>query len=678
MKRLTAVLLSVIICFSLFSPNAFATSSTRDTSLEQTLAADLKSMSLFQGVSDTDFALSKAPTRTEAVVILIRMLGKESGAQSGSWTQPFADVAPWADKYIGYAYQQGLTKGVSETEFGSGNASAAAFLTLLLRALGYSDANGDFSYSDPYTLARSIGLLPEVVDTTNFLRADVVLVSYSALTVKIKGTSQTLAEKLILDGVFTQAQYENYYDVSAISKAEAGSELTSEQVFSKCSSSVFYIEVYDKDGNKTASGSGFFIDSLGTAVTNYHVVKGSYSSKITVSDTKQVYNVLGVYDYSEDNDWAIIKIDGSGFSYLNIGSAESVVGGAAVYAIGSPLGLQNTITEGLISNTARTEGGVSYIQTSTAISSGSSGGALINKFGKVIGITSGSYADGQNLNLAIPITYIAGFKTTSFENYTDFTKESNISLLSSMYNVEVKVGSSSTAYVYYDGGESSFLNITSSDTSIATVSNLISTTSSDSKKLVITGIKTGTASIYVKDGNRHSFKISVTVGANDPESVLKQYVKANGTYDSDYSDYYLGISRTVDNKSVDYFVDYTPGDNYDLFFTSYDKGDGYILSTYVYLVKGPLAYFDFVFKDTAKGTVTKGQGSFTKSTFDADTAVTFQSFTGNQADREGCANLCAKCVLLSLEAAEHIFYEDDVPTNIGDLGFDALYFRCFS
>ncbi len=413
MKKIIAVLLAVILCFSLIAPSAFAVSSTRNTSLEQTLASDLKLLSLFKGKSDTDFALNSAPTRAEAVVMLVRLLGKESEAQNGSWTQPFGDVASWADEYVGYAYQKGLTTGVSDTSFGSGNATAATYLTFLLRALGYSDADGDFTFSDPFTLAKSIGLLPDMVDTSNFLRADAVLISYSALSEKIKGTSQTLADKLIAAGVFTQAQYDAYYDANAISEAENDAELSSEQIYAKCSPAVFYIEVYNSSGTATASGSGFFIDSNGTAVTNYHVIKGAYSAKITVSDTKKVYNVLGVYDYSVDNDWAILKVDGSGFNYLDQGSSASVVGGANVYAIGSPLGLQNTITAGLISNTARAESGVTYIQTSAAISSGSSGGALINKFGKVIGITCASYVDGQNLNLALPITYISGYKTAS-------------------------------------------------------------------------------------------------------------------------------------------------------------------------------------------------------------------------------------------------------------------------
>ena len=418
-KRAAALLLAFIICFSVISPSAFA---TRDTSLEQELATDLKSLSLFKGVSNTNFDLNRAPTRTEAIVMLIRVLGKENAALNGSWTHPFKDVAPWANKYVGYAYQNGLSKGVSATQFGSGNATAATYLTFVLRALGYSDANGaDFTWDNPYTLARSINILPNKVDTSEFWRSDVVLISYSALPIAVKGSSQSLCDKLIADGVFTKQLYDTYYDAKAISSASSKTVLSAEEVYSKCSPAVFYIETYNASGKTIGTGSGFFVDSQGTAFTNYHVIEKAVSAKITVSDSNKVYDVKGVYDYNKDQDWAVLKIDGSGFSYLKKGDSTSAVGGATVYAIGSPLGLQNTITQGLISNPKRTEDNVNYIQISAAISPGSSGGALINKYGEVIGITSASYVYGQNLNLALPLSYLLSVNTSTVKSIVEVT-----------------------------------------------------------------------------------------------------------------------------------------------------------------------------------------------------------------------------------------------------------------
>ena len=204
-------------------------------------------------------------------------------------------------------------------------------------------------------------------------------------------------------------QYKEHYNLYAFEKQSSSAELTAEQIYAKCSPAVFYVEVYDKQGRAFATGSGFFINSDGTAVTNYHVIKGAASAMIKMASGDKIYEVEGVYDYNVKNDWAVIKIDGKDFPYLELDESE-VVGGATVYAIGSPLGLDNTISQGLISNTNRVLDNVRFIQTSAAISGGSSGGALINKVGKVIGITSAGFDGGQNLNLALPISVIKGYK----------------------------------------------------------------------------------------------------------------------------------------------------------------------------------------------------------------------------------------------------------------------------
>ena len=410
MKRFVSMLLVVVMCITCVPMTVNA---QRDISREEILAQELKDLGLFRGVSENDFDLDRAPSRVEALVMLIRVLGKESEVTGDTWKHPFTDVPGWADNYVGYAYSKGLTNGQSATQFGTGDASAAMYLTFVLRALGYTDTNGkDFSWKDPYTLARETGILTSDVNVNEFWRADVVIVSHAALSAYINGSQQTLAQKLISAGVFTQSNFDSVYNkgTNATKPSQSG-ELTAEEIFVECSPAVFYIEIYDKYDEAISSGSGFFIDDKGTAVTNYHVIEDAYSAWIQLSDTEAVHEVLGVYDYNAEEDWAIIKIDCSGNKYLNIGDNSSVVGGAKVYAIGSPLGLQNTISEGIVSNPARVDGGVTYIQTNAAISHGSSGGALLNKYGEVIGITSAGYTEGQNLNLALPMTYLNGYKT---------------------------------------------------------------------------------------------------------------------------------------------------------------------------------------------------------------------------------------------------------------------------
>ena len=399
--------ISFILCIALFigiMPMSFA---ARDTSFEETLAQDLKQLGLFYGVSYTDFDLDREPTRIEALVMLIRVLGAEKAALSGTWSHPFTDVPAWADKYVGYGYEHGLANGVGLTKFGTGRANAAMYLTFVLRALGYSDIEGDFVWDNPFALASKIGILTNRVDTASFWRADVVLVSYAALGVPVKSGGATLAQNLIKAGVFTQAQFDTYYDANALAqKANEKQAKDAEQIFAECGDAVFYIEVYDKSGNPLGSGSGFFIDANGTAVTNYHVIEGASYAKIQLSDEKSVYSVKGVINYSAEQDWAVIKVDGSGFKYLEMGDTSSIVSGAKIFAIGCPLGLQNTISEGIISNPKRVFGASQYFQITAPISGGSSGGAIIDAYGKVIGISSAGFEEGQNLNLAVPVSLI--------------------------------------------------------------------------------------------------------------------------------------------------------------------------------------------------------------------------------------------------------------------------------
>ncbi len=218
MKKVLAFFLCLVMAISLIPSVAFAAEKEITT---VDLAEDLKALGLFKGVSDTDFALERAPTRVEAIVMLIRVLGKENTALANSYKHPFTDVPEWADKYVGYAYENKLTNGVSATKFGSNNsASSAMYITFVLRALGYSDTNGaDFKWDNPFDLAREAGVMNGNPDINNFLREDVVLVSYAALAARVKNGSTTLAQKLIAAGAFSKADFEKYYDSSAF---EAG------------------------------------------------------------------------------------------------------------------------------------------------------------------------------------------------------------------------------------------------------------------------------------------------------------------------------------------------------------------------------------------------------------------------------------------------------------------------
>ena len=210
-KKLVCLILAGLMVLSIMPASVFAAQvkCERPLQFEENIATELKKLNLFKGVSETDFALRKVPTRIEALVIMLRLMGKESEILAGAYTHPFTDVPSWANNYVGYAYENGLTKGISASKFGTDNATDVQFLTFVLRAMGYSDADGDFTWDNPYKLAEDLGVLDCSVTTgKGFLRADCASISYNALDSQLKEGGKTLADKLIADKVFTKSAYD--------------------------------------------------------------------------------------------------------------------------------------------------------------------------------------------------------------------------------------------------------------------------------------------------------------------------------------------------------------------------------------------------------------------------------------------------------------------------------------
>ncbi|SMB83509.1 MORN repeat-containing protein [Desulfonispora thiosulfatigenes DSM 11270] len=172
--------------------------------------------------------------------------------------------------------------------------------------------------------------------------------------------------------------------------------------------SIVSLEAYNTHGDLFASGSGFIIEDSGKIVTNYHVIKGATKIDVILLNGKK-HTVTNILNYDEYRDIAILKINADKLASVKLGDSGRVSSGDRVIAIGNPLGLPNTVSEGLISNSKRLFAGQMFLQTTAPLSKGSSGGALINNRGEVIGITSAFFSTGQNINLAIPINDIKPF-----------------------------------------------------------------------------------------------------------------------------------------------------------------------------------------------------------------------------------------------------------------------------
>ena len=181
------------------------------------------------------------------------------------------------------------------------------------------------------------------------------------------------------------------------------------------SKSVFLLKIYDVNNNIIATGSGFLAFDDLTVVTNYHVIEGAYAIDV-ISEDNQTFNVKEVLNYDIDKDIVLLKLNiSTKFKVLNLDLSPVVKKGDEIVVIGSPLGLKNPISNGIVSSIIQEDDNES-IQITAPISSGSSGGPLFNNKGKVVGITYASYEGGQNLNLAIPIKYAIDLKNNNSKN----------------------------------------------------------------------------------------------------------------------------------------------------------------------------------------------------------------------------------------------------------------------
>ena len=175
------------------------------------------------------------------------------------------------------------------------------------------------------------------------------------------------------------------------------------EAIERASKSVVMLTCFDKDGEPYATGSGFAVFEDGVIVTNYHVIEQEvYRVKAQTEDGVS-FECPTVLAYDADKDIAILRADReTNLALLPVGTANGLQKGAKVVAIGSPLGLINSVSTGVFSGYMEDNAG-SMLQFTAAISHGSSGGALFNDAGEVIGITFATLTEGQSLNLGVPI-----------------------------------------------------------------------------------------------------------------------------------------------------------------------------------------------------------------------------------------------------------------------------------
>ena len=180
-----------------------------------------------------------------------------------------------------------------------------------------------------------------------------------------------------------------------------------DKIYEKNNQAVVVIIIYDKDDEPIGQGSGFIVRSDGAIVTNLHVVSNAVSIKVKMAKDKYL-KVEGILYSDEANDLVILKTEGNDLPVLTLGNLDQIKPGEKIYVIGSPAGLENTITDGIISGLREVTQDQKVIQISAPISSGSSGGPVFNEKGEVIGVAT-FILEGtgiQSLNFAMPVNLI--------------------------------------------------------------------------------------------------------------------------------------------------------------------------------------------------------------------------------------------------------------------------------
>jgi serine protease Do len=165
-------------------------------------------------------------------------------------------------------------------------------------------------------------------------------------------------------------------------------------------------------------GSGFFINADGYLITNFHVIEGETEISVEVYHQKdgqldrETYKQVKIIAINKFHDLALLKIedkDAPKFKFVTLGNSDALSVGDSVFAVGSPLGLERTVTQGILSTKTRELEGELYLQTSTPINPGNSGGPLFNLAGEVVGVTNMKITFGEGLAFAIPVELVKSF-----------------------------------------------------------------------------------------------------------------------------------------------------------------------------------------------------------------------------------------------------------------------------
>jgi hypothetical protein len=200
----------------------------------------------------------------------------------------------------------------------------------------------------------------------------------------------------------------------AARSATPGQTVTPREIAANAHAALLMIRALDANGDTLGLGTGFLVSADGRFVTNYHVIQQAAQLRVKLLDGAG-YRYVALIAADPASDLALMQIPGaSRLPAMRVGSDAQMEVGDRVFVMGNPLGMGGTFTDGMVSGKRPLEG-VSMLQISAPISSGSSGGPVMNERGEVIGVATMMVMGGQNLNMAVPVRYLAPMLATRAE-----------------------------------------------------------------------------------------------------------------------------------------------------------------------------------------------------------------------------------------------------------------------
>ena len=328
-------------------------------------------------------------------------------------------------------------------------------------------------------------------------------------------------------------------------------ELTIQEIGKK-TNTIALIENFAQDGSKSF-GSGFVISEDGKIVTNYHVVANA--KKLIVSfENKKEYSDVSVVGYDILKDIAVLKLNTTDqFSFNTLGDSSKVVLGDSIVVIGNPMGLRNTLSTGIISSLSQKD----YIQITAPISPGSSGGALFNTHGEVIGIASAGILEGENLGFCIPINEMKKLSLNKTLSLAELAKIDNP--VKPPQNIEAFPLSSTEVAIQWDYDDQvDYYHVYHSDSPNG---KFVPYVSKNNKKEIFTWEEDYSVSIYDLSPLSTTY-FKVTAVRNGVESPFSQTVSVSTPKEDTES--YINI---VKESSFYLFPKQKIGDTFNRFFT---------------------------------------------------------------------------------------------------------------